>query len=66
MTVIRMKNGDLWVCAPVALDTKTKAAVDAQDVADLLSAEVETFQSVEHNDKQEIIRKLQVSLRNSL
>ena len=29
MTVIRMKNGDLWVCAPVALDRATKAAVDA-------------------------------------
>ena len=29
MTVIKMKNGDLWVCAPVALDRATKAAVDA-------------------------------------
>ena len=30
MTVMKMNNGDLWVCAPVALDTKaTKAAVDA-------------------------------------
>ena len=29
MTVIRMKNGDLWVCAPVALDRATKEAVDA-------------------------------------
>ena len=29
MTVIRLKNGDLWVCAPVALDRPTKAAVDA-------------------------------------
>ena len=29
MTVIKLKNGDLWVCAPVALDRATKAAVDA-------------------------------------
>ena len=29
MTVVRLKSGDLWVCAPVALDAKTKEAVDA-------------------------------------
>ena len=29
MTVIKLKNGDLWVCAPVALDRATKEAVDA-------------------------------------
>ena len=29
MTVLKMNNGDLWVCAPVTLDRATKAAVDA-------------------------------------
>ena len=29
MQVVRLGNGDLWVCAPVALDDATRRAVDA-------------------------------------